>query len=71
MYDVQSVSTGSAVAVPAPPLVSLLAGVKFDEEQDMHKQQELMKTVVLRATASTTLMAVVVTVVGAGRKFTG
>ena len=37
----------------------------------MHKQQELMKNVVLRAAASTTLMAVVITVVGAGRKFTG
>jgi len=32
----------------------------------MHKQQELMKNVVLRAAASTTLMAVVITVVGAG-----
>ena len=37
----------------------------------MHKQQELMKNVVLRAASSATLMAVVVTVVGAGRKFTG
>ncbi len=37
----------------------------------MHKQQELMKNVVLRAASSATLVAVVVTVVGAGRKFTG
>ena len=37
----------------------------------MHKQQVLMTSVVLRAASSATLMAVVVTVVGAGRKFTG
>jgi hypothetical protein len=35
----------------------------------MQKQQELVKNVVLRAASSATLMAVVVTVVGAGHKF--
>ena len=50
------------------PLVAVPgAVVTFDEEQDMHRQQELMKTVLLRAAASTTLMAVV----GAGRRFIG
>ena len=37
----------------------------------MQKQQTLLTNVVLRAASSATLMAVVVTVVGAGRKFTG
>ena len=37
----------------------------------MHKQQELVTSLVLRAASSATLVAVVVTVVGAGRKFTG
>ena len=37
----------------------------------MHKQQELVTSMVLRAASSATLVAVVVTVVGAGRKFVG
>lgn len=37
----------------------------------MQKQQVLLTNVVLRAASSATLMAVVITVVGAGRKFTG
>lgn len=37
----------------------------------MHKQQILLTNAVLRAASSATLMAVVITVVGAGRKFTG
>ena len=37
----------------------------------MKKQQAVMTGVILRAASSATLMAVVVTVVGAGRKFTG
>ena len=36
----------------------------------MVKHQELLKCAVLRAASSATLMAVVVVVVGAGRKFT-
>ncbi len=35
----------------------------------MKKQQERLNKVVLRAASSATLMAVVVTVVGAGHKF--
>jgi len=36
----------------------------------MAKSQEMVKSVVLRAASSATLMTVVVVVVGAGRKFT-
>lgn len=37
----------------------------------MKTTQTAMTSIVLRAASSATLMAVVVTVVGAGRKFTG
>lgn len=37
----------------------------------MKKQQALVTSVVLKTASSATFMAVVVTVVGAGRKFTG
>lgn len=36
----------------------------------MHKQKVVITHAVLRAVSSATVMAVVVTVVGAGRKFT-
>ncbi len=36
----------------------------------MKKQQAFVNSMVLRAASSATLMAVVVTVVGAGKKFT-
>ena len=45
------------------------AGVKSNQEMTMKKTQTAVNSLVIRAASSATLMAVVVTVVGAGKKF--
>ena len=64
-------STATAV-IPIQEVHAVRCGRQEEENMDVARQVPgQVKSVVLRAASSATLMAVVVTVVGAGRKFTG
>jgi len=68
-----SVASGTGRSSPSPSACWSPWSVPASssaEEQTMSKPV-LVKSMVLRAASSATLMTVVITVVGAGRKFTG
>lgn len=71
MDVVRRPASGLHPAAAAGLLVrSVGADVNSGQEKSMVKHQEFVKGVVFRAASSATLMAVVVVVVGAGKKFT-
>lgn len=69
--DVRHLGSGRLAAAAVGLMVTTVgADVKSGQENPMAKHQKFVKGVVFRAASSATLMAVVVVVVGAGKKFT-